>query len=203
MKNTTYFDERAAGWDSDKSKVERSQIFAAEILNHVKPKISSVAMEYGCGTGLLSVQLQRHFSKIVLVDNSPGMLAVLSDKIRQEGITNFEPMLADLQPDSSPIGSFDVVYTMMTLHHVVDIPSLLKSLWRNLAPHGYLCIADLVAEDGSFHINDPSFEGHNGFDREFITSALLAAGYTVEKFSVFHTLTKVVKGEKLSYPYSL
>ena len=203
MKNPNYFDARATNWDADISKVRRAQAFATEILSHVKPLHTFSAMEYGCGTGLLSVQLQEYFSRIVLVDTSPGMLAVLGDKIKKEGFTNFQPMLVDLEKLSSPAGAFDVIYTMMTLHHVADIPSILKTFFMNMVAGGYLCIADLVSEDGSFHSNDPSFDGHNGFDRVFITSALVAAGFVVEKYSVFHTISKQVNEEVKSYPLFL
>jgi len=80
---------------------------------------------------------------------------------------------------------------------------LLAAFWQNMAPGGYLCISDLVSEDGSFHVNDPTFDGHNGFDRAFIGSALVAAGFTVEEYAVYFTLSKMVKNQKKDYPLFL
>ncbi len=198
-----YFDERAQGWDEDITKVQRAQAFASEIVNYIEPKSSYTAMEYGCGTGLLSMQLREKFTNITLVDTSAGMLSVLKQKIENGGILNFRPVLLDLQQQAAPIGSFNVIFTMMTLHHVADIPSLLVAFEENLQTGGYLCIADLVSEDGSFHANDPSFDGHNGFDRNFIASALEAAGFVVEKYAVFYSISKVVENQKRDYPLFL
>lgn len=200
MEKSIYFDDRAQSWDADVSKVERAQAFASKIIKFVKLERSFTAMEYGCGTGLLSIQLRDKFAEIFLVDTSAGMLSVLKQKIEEGGIANFRPTLVDLQQLPAPIGSFDVIFTMMTLHHVADIPSLLAAFWQNMAPGGYLCISDLVSEDGSFHANDPAFDGHHGFERAFIGSALVAAGFTVEQYEVYFTLSKMVKNQKRDYP---
>jgi len=50
----------------------------------------------------------------------------------------------------------------MVLHHVSDIENIISKFHRMLSPGGYLAIADLFTEDGSFH--GEGFEGHNGFD---------------------------------------
>ena len=59
-------------------------------------------------------------------------------------------------------GSFDLIYTLMVLHHVGDVETIIRKFRGLLNPGGYLAIADLYSEDGSFH--GEGFSGHMGFD---------------------------------------
>ena len=52
---------------------------------------------------------------------------------------------------------FDLVYTLMTLHHIPDTAKILGSFQALLQPGGVLCIADLDKEDGSFHSHEADF----------------------------------------------
>ncbi len=51
----------------------------------------------------------------------------------------------------------------MTLHHIQDIESLFRKLYQSLNSGGFLAIADLDLEDGSFH-TDNSGVYHYGFE---------------------------------------
>ena len=83
----TNFDERAKDWDTDPMKVERAQSVADAIRRAVPLTADMSALEYGCGTGLLSFALQSHLGKITLADTSLGMLSVLTEKIAASGVT--------------------------------------------------------------------------------------------------------------------
>jgi ubiquinone/menaquinone biosynthesis C-methylase UbiE len=138
------------------------------------------ALEYGCGTGLLSFALQPQLGNITLADSSEGMLAVLNEKIAAHGITNMRAAKLDLVTDPLPPDRYALIYTLMTCHHIADTDGLLRSLYALLAPSGYLCIADLDAEDGSFH--GQGFAGHNGFDRRELAARAEAAGFEKRGF---------------------
>ncbi len=77
--------------------------------------------------------------------------------------------------DPVPTERYDLVFSMMTLHHVTDVARGLAAFHEMLNPGGYLCIADLDAEDGSFH--GPDVDVHHGFDRAALRTALAAAGF--------------------------
>ncbi len=79
-----HFDERAQDWDNDIEKVERAGTLAKEIIDFIQPDKSFNALEFGCGTGLLSYQLKNVFKSITLVDTSEGMMKVLREKIERE-----------------------------------------------------------------------------------------------------------------------
>ena len=81
----------------------------------------------------------------------------------------------DLMRDPIPPERYDLVFSMMTLHHVPDVARGLAAFHTLLNRGGYLCIADLDAEDGSFH--GPEVDVHHGFERSTLGKALSAAGF--------------------------
>ncbi len=158
------FDERARDWDSDPAKVERARVVADAIRAAVPLKQGMTALEYGCGTGLLSFALQNEFASMTLADTSQGMLDVLAGKIRSAGASNMHPLRLDLSNDALPDSRFGIIYSLMALHHIPETNPLLTQFHTLLEVGGYLCISDLEKEDGSFHGKQVAGV-HHGFDR--------------------------------------
>ena len=171
----TDFDARAEGWD-DANKVKRAEEVAAGIRRIIPLSRSMRALEYGAGTGLLSFCLRDALGPITLADSSPGMRAVAERKIAAANAHGMRVMDLDLMRDPVPVERYDLVFSMMTLHHVPDVPRVFDALHSILNPKGWLCVADLDAEDGSFH--GPEVAVHHGFERGPLQSWLAAAGFT-------------------------
>ena len=196
------FNERAHTWDDDPKKLLRSKAVADGILNVVPTQGGVRAFELGCGTGTLALMLQPHCQSMVLADTSEGMLQVLDRKIQQAGITNIKISNQLLTGDNLPKQSFDLVYTQMTLHHVADFKEMLELFHRMLEPGGWLCIADLDKEDGSFH--GEGFDGHNGFDRQELEMAAAGVGFGQVGFSTIFEMVKAgADGVVRNYPLFL
>ncbi len=186
MSSTDHFDERASTWDSDPSKIARAMAVAEGIRRHVSLSPEMRALEYGCGTGLLSFALRQNLGHITLADSSSGMLAVLNEKIAAVRATNMLPVKLDLVTDPLPRERYNLIYTLMTFHHIEDTDRILRDLFVLLTSPGNLCVVDLDAEDGSFH--GPEFPGHKGFKREEIAWKARKAGFrNVELTTVFTT----------------
>jgi ubiquinone/menaquinone biosynthesis C-methylase UbiE len=197
------FDEKAKSWDNDPDRVHRAKRIAGAILKLVPIKPSFSALEFGCGTGLLSFALREHFAQIILVDSSPGMLAVLNDKIVQSGATNMQTRNVDLLADPAGLSAtFSIVYSALVLHHISDIEKII-STWHNILDDaGYLCIADLDSEKGLFHGQE--FSGHNGFDRAALSKLVEQAGFTVVACETVCELTKIARdGAEHTFPVFL
>ena len=145
------------------------------------------ALEYGCGTGLLSFALQSDLGQITLADTSQGMLDVLGEKIAAAGVTNMHPVKLDLATDTVPAARFDLTYSLMTLHHIEDVKDMLGKFHAILKPDGYLLVADLDKEDGSFH-TDGTTDVHHGFERGELQKMVEAAGFGRSAFRR-HTLS--------------
>ena len=197
----TDFDARAATWDDDPTKVERARAVADAMARKVPLARSMRALEYGCGTGLLSFLLRPALGDITLADVSTGMLDVAAGKIAAAADPAMRAVKLDLLTDPLPEARFDLIYSLMTLHHIPDTAAILQRFHAALARPGYLCIADLDAEDGSFH--GAGFDGHLGFDRERLGALTLRAGFATVEFSTAHVMNKAVGAELRRFPIFL
>lgn len=186
--NPQSFDLRAKTWDSDPMKTARAQVVADAIRALIPQTDGMCGFEYGCGTGLLSFALQANLRRITMADSSTGMLDVLREKIAAADIANMTPVRLDLTTDPLPVERFNIVYSLMTFHHILDTAKILDDLYVLLAPHGYLCIADLDSEDGSFH--GCKFSGHKGFDRNDLARKAEQAGFHNIQFSTVFSIQK-------------
>ncbi len=191
------FDERAATWDDDPAKLERAKVVAEAIREAIELDGSQRFLEYGAGTGLVAQALRNSVGPVTLVDTSEGMRNVMLSKIATGAITDARVWDLDFERAPAPDEQFDIVVTVLTLHHVRDFAMVLSKFAAVLAEGGRLCVVDLEKEDGSFH--DPGFDGHHGFDRSELTSALSAAGFTAIEFRECH---RIVRNET-DYPLFL
>jgi len=166
-----FFDDYAKKWDTDR-RINRAKIISEEIANSIDINKGCSAMEFGCGTGLISFNLVEKFENITLIDSSKGMIDVVKEKIEKYEVDNMKPYAIDLFNEEI-IEKFDVIYTSMVLHHIQDIAGLANKFYTLLNDGGQVIIVDLDKEDGSFHKNEPGFNGHNGFDQEKLKIFLL------------------------------
>jgi ubiquinone/menaquinone biosynthesis C-methylase UbiE len=198
----TNFDERAKDWDSDPMKVERARVVADAIRAALPLSTDMTALEYGCGTGLLSFALQSDLGHITLADESQGMLDVLGEKIAAAGVTNMHPVKLDLVSDTVPAARFDLTYSLMTLHHIADVNDMLEKFHAILKSGGQLLVADLDKEDGSFH-TDGATDVHKGFARGELQQMAEAAGFGDVTFSTAYEIKKKIGETEKSFPVFL
>jgi ubiquinone/menaquinone biosynthesis C-methylase UbiE len=192
------FDWKALNWDDDLVNIERAKRVANVIEKYVPLSKDMNAYEYGCGTGLLSFNLLPYLKSIILADSSEGMLKALEEKINKNNIDNMTIEKIDLtvEPPSN-LESHDIIYTLMTLHHIPDTDAILKLFYEMLKKPGYLCIADLNREDGSFH--GEGFMGHNGFDREDLSQKLESIGFMNIKSEICFQVPKKHKNDLVKF----
>ena len=195
------FDIKAIKWDDEKRK-KRAEIIAEEINKSIQIKKQYTALEFGCGTGLISFCLRGKFEMITLVDTSKGMIDILNSKIQSFNINNMKAYQIDINENHTlPDNSYDVIYTSMALHHIMDTETTIKNLYRLLKKDGYLCVVDLDEEDGSFHKEEKDFNGHNGFNQNELKNVLLETGFEEVVTNTFYKNEKLI--EEMKVPYSL
>jgi predicted TPR repeat methyltransferase len=170
------FDDRAATWDDDPAKVERSRQVAAIIRESVPLGEHARLLEYGAGTGLVSEALADAVGSLTLADTSSGMRAVMEQKAAAGTLPDARIWDLDLSTSPPPPRErFDVIVTVMVLHHIAELPPVITAFASLLDADGHLCIVDLEEEDGSFHGHD--FEGHPGLGRHDLETLLADAGF--------------------------
>lgn len=192
------FDNEALTWDDEK-RVSRAKVISQEIVKAIEIKKSYSALEFGCGTGLISFNIHDRFHSVTLVDNSRGMISILNSKIEDNKIQNMEAYCTDINNESILTGTYDVIYTSMALHHIQDTEKTLKSLFELLNKDGFLCIVDLDEEDGSFHGVEKDFTGHNGFNQLDLTNLLYKVGFEEIESKIIYRDKKTVGNELVDY----
>ncbi|RUM49405.1 MAG: methyltransferase [Hydrogenothermus sp.] len=192
------FDELAKIWDEAPYRVENTKKIGQAIVENVPLSKNWKVLDFGVGTGLLTFYIQPYVKAIDAVDNSQGMLEKLKEKAESANVLTINPILKDLEKDDLGENEYDAIISSMTLHHIKDITSFLKKLYKTLKKGGYLAIADLEKEDGDFH-SDNDGVYHFGFSKEELENYFKEAGFENFKFLI---VNKIEKNNK-EYPVFL
>lgn len=184
------FDIKAPEWDKNDMHRERARTIAREIIKEIPLNRKMTALEFGAGTGLLSFMLKDHLKEITLIDNSEGMVKVLNEKLKAEHAVTMKAVKADLEREDLLPGSYDFIYNLMVLHHVGDVETVVRKFNDMLNPGGYLAIADLYMEDGSFH--GDGFHGHRGFDPDALAALLDKYGFSGINYKKVYVIDKKI-----------
>ena len=200
--NKRDFDAVAEKWDEEPRRLKLAQEVVAAMRRELPLTPSMQALDYGCGSGLVTLGLHPLVGRIAGADSSKGMLEVLQRKIKERQLSNVSTMLLDLEHQELE-QCYDLIVSSMTLHHVQDVAGLINSLARSLNPGGWLALADLESEDGTFH-DDSKGVLHHGFSRAFLTDAFSRCGLTDVRVVTATTVDKKREnGTVASYPVLL
>lgn len=170
------FDKEAAAWDENPGRVKLANDVADVVAKEIVLASDMDVMDFGCGTGLVTLRLQPFVRSITGIDSSQGMLDVLRTKIVAQNLENVRTLYLD--PDRGDVltGDYHLIVSNMTLHHIKDVRPVLDQFYRITVPSGCLCIADLDPDDGKFHdSNDGVFQF--GFRREALCEDFMASGF--------------------------
>lgn len=78
------FDQYAATWNFEAMRKERTQVVADAITENIPLQPEWRVMEYGAGTGALSLLLKDAVGEILMADNSSEMVKVMCEKVEKE-----------------------------------------------------------------------------------------------------------------------
>lgn len=184
-----FFDEAAATWDEDEAKVERARVVAEVLRDAVPLDESTRLLEYGAGTGLVTQALGDAVGPVTLADLSTGMREVMAAKVAAGDLpADARIWDVDLAEADPPEERFDLVVTVLTLHHIPELDRVLHGFAALLDDGGHLAVVDLEEEDGSFH--GEGFGGHHGFARPDLQARLETAGFTDVAFRPCHHIER-------------
>jgi cyclopropane fatty-acyl-phospholipid synthase-like methyltransferase len=177
MTDPRRFDQLAASWDTDASRIRLAEAVADAITRQVEMTPEMKVLDFGCGTGLVTLALRPRVGTVTGADTSAGMLGVLEGKVREQGLGGVKTLLLRLDDGYALPGDYDLIVSSMTLHHVADTERLFARFREHLRPGGWLAIADLDREDGTFHDADTTDVFHQGFDRANLRAMLADLGF--------------------------
>jgi len=190
--NKRDFDAVAEKWDQEPRRLKLAQDVLDAMRRELPLNPAMEALDYGCGSGLVTLGLQPRVGRITGADSSKGMLEVLTRKVQDQRLENVSTQLLDLEQQRLA-GSYDLIVSSMALHHVQDVPSLIAALAKALKPGGWLALADLETEDGRFH-DEPTGVLHHGFSRDFLAGEFSGNGLADVRVVTAATIEK--QGER-------
>lgn len=171
------FDQEAPNWDQEQRRVKLAQDVAAAIVAAAAPAARDEALDFGCGTGLVTLELAPLVASITGADASAGMLRELEQKIAARKLPGVRTLQLDPEALQLPRAAFDLAVSSMTFHHVKDTGALLAQLFSALRPGGRIAVADLDSDGGKFHPPGMDDVYHNGFARAALAAQFEAAGF--------------------------
>ena len=179
MADIDRFNEEAASWDEDQTNLERTNAVAAAIRDIAPLRGDMHALEIGGGTGLLARALADDLGTVVVTDVSPGMVEAAARALDDPRCAGWEARLYDIEHDPLPEDRFDLVMAQLALHHMGDVPAVVRRCAELLRPGGSVALVDLDHDpEGAFHASVPDFQGHHGFPREDVQGWLEEAGFS-------------------------
>jgi ubiquinone/menaquinone biosynthesis C-methylase UbiE len=173
------FEEMAKRYDTEE-RIELAQIVAEEVKKELQDSTSQTLIDYGSGTGLVSLALTDMVESVLLIDSSEQMVEVAKSKITQRGIDNAAVLYSDFT-QGSPEVKADIVLMSLVLLHIPDTKQILQELNSILHNGGKLIIVDF---DKNETISHPKV--HNGFVHEELKEQLSEAGFTSTEIRTFY-----------------
>ena len=170
------FDKEATTWDEHPARIKLAKDIASALSRQIALTSEMDLLDFGCGTGLLAMQLQPLVRSVTGMDSSEGMLDIFKKKIAKLNLNNISTSLVDLDKGDTLAGNYALVVSNMTLHHIKEIKPLFDQFYEIITPGGYLCIADLDLDEGQFH-EDNTGVFHYGFDRGALQKIFTDAGF--------------------------
>ncbi|NWG03428.1 MAG: class I SAM-dependent methyltransferase [Syntrophaceae bacterium] len=118
------------------------QVVYEETLNFL-PHSTQLALDAGCGGGLLSLKLADHVDHVIGLDLSGSMIALAKEHQIQMGKKNIHFLKADLENLPFLRETFDFVVSKATLHHT-RLEVTLPGLRQLVRPGGRMVVFDQI-----------------------------------------------------------
>ena len=161
------------------------------------------ALDYGTGSGSISFALAPHSQRVLAVDKAAQVVADVQAAANEQGLTQIEGLVLDLEQEEPPADlQADLIACVMALHHIHDVPTVVRGFATLLTPGGAIALADLDVEDGSFHGSD-SEHAHNGLDRQWLRGLLEERGFSEIADETAYVMKREHEGGVREYPIFL
>jgi SAM-dependent methyltransferase len=116
-----------------------------KVMDAIGVRPGMVIGEVGAGRGRYTVHLARRVGdsgKIYANDINTRSLDYLRDRCRREGIGNVETILGEVEDPLFPDDSLDMVFMVLTYHHLADPTALFRNLIPSLKPGATVVVLD-------------------------------------------------------------
>jgi SAM-dependent methyltransferase len=122
---------RARFWDGRGREYE--DLAERIALKKLLPPRGRRIIELGAGFGRLA-DFYKEYDEVILLDYAKSGLREAQERLGRSA--KFKYVAADIYHLPLAAGSFDTAVTVRVLHHLVDVPVVLRGIWRILQPGG-------------------------------------------------------------------
>ena len=176
------FNHKAETFDSPKN------IFLANLVCQAVEKQINVLsdkeiLDFGGGTGLLTLPLAKQAKSVTLVDISEKMLEQARLKAEQQEIKNIQLLEQDLL--KNPLKQeFDLIVVCRVLHHMPDLDAAISLFHQHLRENGQLLLADFTKTEAN----------HHGFDLAELQKQLIEHGFSYVHSQILYSAEDLFQG---------
>ena len=192
MGNTDKFDSIANSYDNPE-RTRIAMVASDAIKEYLGDTRSKSAIDFGCGTGLVGMNLVNEFESLLFMDTSENMLDIVKKKITDVGALTARTLCFDFESSSQPDLRADYIFMAQVLLHIQDYEAVLAKLHAVLNDEGHLLIVD-------FNKNDKVVSElvHNGFDQEQLKALMLKIGFKDIRSKTIYSGTKLFMNQDAS-----
>ncbi|MDI2139915.1 class I SAM-dependent methyltransferase [Streptococcus hohhotensis] len=176
------FNHKAETFDSPKN------IFLANLVcQAVEKQIDLLSdkeiLDFGGGTGLLTLPLAKQAKFVILVDISEKMLEQARLKAEQQDIKNIQFLEQDLL--KNPLEKeIDLIVVCRVLHHMPDLDEALSLFHQHLKEDGQLLLADFTKTEAN----------HHGFELPELENKLIQHGFSSVHSQILYSAEDLFQG---------
>ena len=176
------FNHKAETFDSPKN------IFLANLVCQVVEKQIDLLsdkeiLDFGGGTGLLTLPLAKQAKFVTLVDISEKMLEQARLKAEQQEIKNIQFLEQDLL--ANPLEQeFELIVVCRVLHHMPDVDVALSLFHQHLREDGQLLLDDFTKTEAN----------HHGFDLAELEKQLIEHGFSSVHSQILYSAQDLFQG---------
>lgn len=192
MGNTDKFEMIANTYDTPE-RVQTAKVASDAIREYLDDAKSKNAIDFGCGTGLLGMNLLNDFYSMLFLDTSPNMVHQIKQKISDFNIQNADTLCFDFEKEGLSDLRADYIFMAQVLLHIDDYEFVLSRLFDILNEGGHLLIVDFDKNE-----NVVSDIVHNGFHQDELTNMMMKIGYENIQSKTFYTRSKIFMGQDAS-----
>ncbi|TCP52576.1 ubiquinone/menaquinone biosynthesis C-methylase UbiE [Tumebacillus sp. BK434] len=185
MGNTDIFEMMAKRYDTSE-RVHIAKVASDAIREYVVDAKDKNAIDFGCGTGLVGVNLLDDFNSILFLDTSQNMINEMNQKITEFEIRNAETLCFDFEKEGRSDLHADYIFMAQVLLHIDHIEVVLSRLYEVLNAGGHLLIVDFNKNE-----NVASDKVHNGFDQENLIELMSKIGYREIQSKTIYSGSKI------------
>lgn len=179
-KTRQFFNAIAEDWDELNREVLGDFDLAAEV-GAALPEKCPLAVDLGCGTGLVLERMLERAGGVIGVDGSPRMLELCRRRFSPGQLGDAGPVslrIGDLEHLPLRDGEADFASINLVLHHLATPSAALREICRILRPGGQVLVCDFDQH------NDEAMRTEYGdrwlgFPQEELTAMLAGAGLAV------------------------